>query len=211
MGTWFSRTNSARAVGDEKFVGEHAPSAVGCRQQLLRNNSLQRIGKLHHNLPLRTAFEHTDDAFERVRDIGECIVASTRCPVLPPSAQSRSLQSRAFRRRQHIRILPQHMHQCAIERTHVVSTPVHDNGTLVLVTNSIGSSMVTTLQRRFVVDEVNEVIQRGRLACAVGPVMRRGHWAARQFIEAFGQTQSLSVAMRSPQKRKLISGWPLRR
>ena len=63
------------------------------------------------------------------------------------------------------------------------------------------------------VDEVHEIIQRGGLARAGGTGdQHQAVGFAGQFVESFRQTEFLArLAMRSPQKRKLISGCPLRR
>src|SRR6185437_5020492 len=58
------------AVGDEQFIGEDAAGAVGGGKQFLRDDSLEGIGELHHDLALGIAVEDADDAFDGLRHAG---------------------------------------------------------------------------------------------------------------------------------------------
>lgn len=55
--------------GDKQLVCEDAPGAIRRWQKFLRDDSLQCVRELQHDLSLGAAFEYADDPFERVRDI----------------------------------------------------------------------------------------------------------------------------------------------
>src|SRR5262245_39725567 len=53
----FANEIADRAVCDDEFVGENAPSAIGGREKVLRDDALQSIGELENDLALSAAFE----------------------------------------------------------------------------------------------------------------------------------------------------------
>src|ERR1051326_2436112 len=55
---------SDRSVRDNQFVGEDSARAVGCREQFLRDDSLQSIRQLKNDLALSTALKNSDNSFE---------------------------------------------------------------------------------------------------------------------------------------------------
>jgi hypothetical protein len=123
------------AVGDEQLAGQHAPAAVGRRQQILGDDPLQRIGQLHDDLPLRVAFEHADDPLQRVRDVGR--VHGGQHEVARFRRRQRrghGLMIAHFAHHDHVRVLPQHVDQGAIEGAHVGQHfLLHDDGPFVLM------------------------------------------------------------------------------
>ena len=58
-----------RAAGNQEFVREHTAGTVHRRQQFLRDDALQRIGELQHNLALGAALENADDSLQRQCDV----------------------------------------------------------------------------------------------------------------------------------------------
>ena len=184
-----------RAGGHEQFVGKHAPGAVGGRQQILRDDSLQRVRELQNNLLLRAAFKHTDDALQRVGNIrrvhrGQHEMAGFR----RRQRGGNRLVIAHFADDNHVRVLPQDVDQRAVERAHVGQhLLLHHDGVLVGVDKFNRVFNRDNFAAALVVDEVNEIIQRRRLARAGGAGNEnQAVRLARQVVEFFGQPQFLA-------------------
>ena len=55
-----------RRVGHEHLTRDHAAGTIGCRQQLLREDPLQRDRHLHPHLPLLVCGKYVDHAVDRL-------------------------------------------------------------------------------------------------------------------------------------------------
>ena len=190
----FANQISHGVVRHHQLVSQHAPGPVRARQQILCDDSLERIRQLQDDLALRAALEDSRDALQRVRHVRRM--------------HRRQHQMPRLRRRQHrgdgfgvphfahdddVRVLAQHMSQRAVERMHIRQhLLLHHDGAVVPMHELDGVLDGDDLAATLAVDEVDEVIERRGLARA----RRAGDeeepvWPAHQLIDLDWQSQLL--------------------